>query len=500
MILRKNRKRKFQKSRLYESLEPLKNPGRGWYRIYTYDLAEELPELYIACEEETIALLLIDIGSYKDERISEDALAYLKRILEFFKNNEKKMILRPVYDTKGKGLEREPGKVKLVKEHMHQLGSIIENYADDILVVQGILVGDWGEMHGSRFLSDMHLRDLAKTYITAMHGRCYLAVRTPRQWKTIAESLDIHMRKCLVLFNDGIFGSETDLGTYESSEARKKELDWQENFLDYGPVGGEAVADVRISGIFSKQDTDLDRMKDTGNMYDEEPVERVNHSIKNLGLDDLRKMHVTYLNSTHDQKLLDQWKAQAMKWNGSTISVYDYIGLHLGYRFIVRDVSWTAGGKSSAGWGLRKPFMGKKEKFLEVTVENSGFADLYEEAECIILVEKKEAEDFADELEKSTGKHMKTSERFSKISSETAAENMIEITCPECDARTWKNSMTSRIKIPADILEPYTEPEHNAHSGIKIYLQLRRKRDGMNIRFANTDADKDKGVLLGMFQ
>ena len=498
MILRKNRKRKFQKNRLCESLEPVKNPGRGWYHIYTYDLAQELPELYIACEEETIALLLIDIGSYRDERIPEEALAYLKRILEFFKVNEKKMILRPVYDTKGRGLEREPGKVKIVKEHMHQLGSIIESYADDILVVQGILVGDWGEMHGSRFLSDMHLRDLAKTYITAMHDRCYLAVRTPRQWRTIAESLDIHMRKCLVLFNDGIFGSDTDLGTYESSGARKKELNWQEKFLDYGPVGGEAVADIRISRIFPEQDTALDTVADTGDMCFTESGETMNHSGNHSVIDDLHKMHVTYLNSTHDRKLLDQWKSQTMKWNGSMISVYDYIGLHLGYRFIVRDASWTDVAKTSQGGGLRKHFMGKKEKILEMTVENSGFADLYEEAECIILVEKKEAEDFADESEKSTGKYMKTSERLSKISSETAAENMIEITCPECDARTWKSGTTSRIKIPADILETYTEPETNVRNAIKIYLQLRRKRDGMNIRFANADADK--GVLLGIFQ
>lgn len=75
---------------------------------------------------------------------------------------------------------------------------------------------------------------------------------------------------------------------------------------------------------------------------------------------------------------------------------------------------------------------------------------------------------------------------------------MIQIICPECDARTWKSGTTSKIKIPADILEPYTEPEQDIQNGIKIYLQLRRKRDEMNIRFANADADN--GVLLGIFR
>ena len=474
MILRKNRKRKFQKNRLHESLEQIKNPGRGWYRIYTYDLAQELPELYIACEEETLALLLIDIGAFKNERISESALVYLEKILEFFEKNEKKVILRPVYDTTGHGMEREPGTLQIVKEHMQQLGEVIERYAENILVVQGIMVGDWGEMHGSKFLSDKHLKELTKEYITAMNQSCYLAVRTPRQWKTAAESMDTHMRNCLVLFNDGIFGSETDLGTYASSDKRKQDLKWQYDSLGYGPVGGEAVADVRISGISPGQDIALDTMWDNGNMSFAEPVDLDKNSV----MDDLRKMHVTYLNSMHDQKLLDQWKAQTMKWNGSMISVYDYIGLHLGYRFIVRDATWTAVEKTVPGGGLRKHFMGKKEKFLEVTVENSGFADLYDEAECIIYV--------------------KTSDGGSHICPETETESMIEITRPECDARTWKSGTTSKIKIPADILEPYIEPEQDIQNGIKIYLQLRRKRDGMHIRFANADADN--GVLLGIFR
>ena len=474
MILRKNRKRKFQKNRLHESLEQIKNPGRGWYRIYTYDLAQELPELYIACEEETIALLLIDIGAFKNKHIPESALVYLEKILGFFKKNEKKVILRPVYDTTGHGMEREPGTLQIVKEHMQQLGEVIERYAENILVVQGIMVGDWGEMHGSKFLSDKHLKELTKEYITAMNQSCYLAVRTPRQWKTAAESMDTHMRNCLVLFNDGIFGSETDLGTYESSDKRKQDLKWQYDSLGYGPVGGEAVADVRISGISPGQDIALDTMWDNGNMSFAESVDLDKNSV----MDALRKMHVTYLNSMHDQKLLDQWKAQTMKWNGSMISVYDYIGLHLGYRFIVRDATWTAVEKTVPGGGLRKHFMGKKEKFLEVTVENSGFADLYEEVECIIYV--------------------KTSDGVSHICPETETESMIEITRPECDARTWKSGTTSKIKIPADILEPYTEPEQDIQNGIKIYLQLRRKRDGMNIRFANADADN--GVLLGIFR
>ena len=49
-------------------------------------------------------------------------------------------------------------------------------------------------------------------------------------------------------------------------------------------------------------------------------------------------MHVSYLNSTYRQEQLNAWKNQSMTWNGETISVYDYIGRHLGYRFTVINV------------------------------------------------------------------------------------------------------------------------------------------------------------------
>lgn len=67
---------------------------------------------------------------------------------------------------------------------------------------------------------------------------------------------------------------------------------------------------------------------------------------------------------------------------------------------------------------------------------------------------KEKSEDFADESEKSTGKYVKKSDGLSKISSKTEAGSMIQIICPECDARTWKSGTTSKIKIPADVLEP----------------------------------------------
>ena len=403
MILRKNRKRKFQKSRLCESLEDRKNPGRGWYHIYTYDLSEELPELYIACEEETIVLLLLDIGHFRKERITDAALEYLKRILTFFHEHEKKMILRPVYDTTGNGMQKEPASIQLVKEHMRQLGVVMESFARDILVVQGILTGDWGEMHGSKFLSEKHLTELAAVYMEAMHYTCFLAVRTPAQWKCIVKSSDARMKERLVLFNDGILGSETDLETFCSIEERKMWLDTQAETMSAGPVGGEAV--------FCQKE--YKNVSDRMNLYEEKSPEKENEIRREI--ETLRKMQLTYLNSTHDQKLLEQWKSQLTNWDGHQTSMYDYVGLHLGYRFIIRNIMW------------------KKNKFLEVNVENAGFADIYEETDCWIELRMAAADPDKPEMNRS--------ERISL----------------NCDARNWKSGTMNKIQIPADIVGSYLQ-------------------------------------------
>ena len=430
MILRKNRKRKFQKNRLRESLEPIKNPGRGWYHIYTYDLADRLPELYIACEEETVALLLIDIGHFRKELIPKDALGYLREILGFFRKNKKKMIIRPVYDTTGKGMQREPEKGQLVKEHIRQLGPVMAAYASDILVVQGILVGDWGEMHGSKFLSGVWLKELAGEFLKAMHAACYLAVRTPAQWSCIANMLDARARERLVLFNDGILGSDTDLGTFRSAGERRE---WLENgkkaeVMTAGPSGGEVVAYQGSSG--------------QAQLYQENAGARKAEARQDLS--DLKKMHLTYLNSTHDQKLLDQWKKERINWDGHQTSIYDYVGLHLGYRFIIREIMW------------------KKDKFLEVNVENTGFGDIYEETECVIAC---------------------------------GQERIIL----EYDARNWKSGTTSRIQIPAEIFGNYIKPAKDPCSEeTEVRLHLRCKQNQSTVHFANAGAEH--GVLLGTFR
>ena len=160
-------------------------------------------------------------------------------------------------------MENEPSSIKIVKSHMKQLGSIICEHMGEkkslpgkILVHQGLFVGSWGEMHGSKFLTEARMKELSDTFLEATKGSCPIAVRKPVQLRSIVEQLELEKKKktafSLTLFNDGIFGSETDLGTYGTEPridnssnnrawARQDELDWQETQMQRSFTGGEAV-------------------------------------------------------------------------------------------------------------------------------------------------------------------------------------------------------------------------------------------------------------------
>lgn len=421
---------KLKKANLKESSEKLHNPGCGWYHVYYFSVPgseeesskETVEESVFLYEEETLVLALVNIGRFQASEISACGLSYITHILDFLRKNGKQVILRFSYDTTGHGLEREPASVNLVKRHMEQLQPLIAACADDILVIQGIFVGSWGEMHGSKFLTERYLRELAGTFYQVTEGSCYLAVRTPAQWRTIMGSTEregIPLNR-LALFNDGIFGSLTDMGTYgeqgrrQAGEtgkwSREEELAWQEAYLGRVPNGGEILLGDQPIGYIQ-------------------------------AAEDLKRMHLSYLNSAYQQEQLTYWKQENVEradcWGG--LSGYEYIGRHLGYRFVVRDIKALSGNR------------------LEIAIENCGFASLYEKAECFLVIEEDAGQIYRISM--------------------------------EADAREWKSGQKAALQavIP--------HPEEIAGSG-KLFLELKRKRDGRSLYFANQGAG-EKVLLAG---
>lgn len=479
---------------LKESTRALKNPGCGWYHIYTFDLSKESSKesFYIDCEEEELVLLLIDIHAFRScEQIPKEALEWFSSILTFFEQHDKGIILRIVYDTKGRGMENEPSSIKIVKSHMKQLGSIICEHTSEkkslpgkILVHQGLFVGSWGEMHSSKFLSTAPMTELVQTLYEAIGGICPIAVRKPEQLRSIVEQLELEKKTAvsLTLFNDGIFGSETDLGTYGTEPridnssnnrawARQDELDWQETQMQRSFTGGEAVGMPDVINEVSP--------RSTANSLD-----------SSLMIRELDQMHVSYLNSTYRQEQLNAWKNQSMTWNGETISVYDYIGRHLGYRFTVINVKQI---KNKEAKKAPKDLQEQSSTdnishyTMQITIRNTGFANLCEEAECKLLLVLPQVVEAFTQMPEQTSKQILVQRPKQKIQQEITIN---------CDPRTWDSGRDTVIacSISTELWQP--QKAQKQLQAANFYLQLTRKRDGRLISFANENTDVQFGLLL----
>lgn len=429
-LLSKEKKWRFQKAEFEENTIELQNPARGWYKIFPF-MVEEEPDFDILswCDEDknTLALVIINIGEYRDENLPNSALVNIRRILDFFVKKKYDMILRITYDHLGHALEREPFFFSQVKTHLEQLVPIIHEYKDYIFVYQGMLIGNWGEMHTSKFLSPQKLKEMWQIMQSNIGEDVYFAVRKPSFWRLLhPQSCDSPQLICdkMGLFDDAIFGSNTHLGTFGSTSRehsgwealwnRESELNFENELCLKVPNGGEALS----GELFLKEGSILQI------------------------LDTLKRMHITYLNEAYDKVILDSWKqwncAQGNIWQNQTL--YEYIGAHLGYRFVVRDASV----KSSEDM--------PNKLFLQIHIENSGFANLYHEADLVF--------EWTDEKKN----------EFS--------------TYVDYDLRSIDSSTTTTLTI---------ELPENVR---RMWLSAYRKKDGRRICFANRSL-MDEKIYLG---
>lgn len=333
-----------------EKKNKLVNPLRGFYKIFYFDINETPDYSFLEAEDDKsqkLAMALVDISSVKDASIDEKCRENLRNILKFFVSKNKDVILRFAYDHQGKAMEKEPSSFKTVLKHAEELIEAVNEYPEGIFIIQGLLLGNWGEMHSSRYITDQKLSELYDVYKKS-DSNIFLSVRKPLQWRML--NLDYAKTGSMEnirtgIFDDGMFGSDTDLGTFgnESKNDVGYRCEWnakeEREFLNTislkYPVGGEVVLDKVKEPDISFM---ISALKDTG---------------------------VTYLNSEHDKDLLSLWKQTRFTGNGifNGESVYDYVDAHLGYRFVIESVK------------------AKKDRNGIITVtadiKNTGFAPVY---------------------------------------------------------------------------------------------------------------------------
>lgn len=355
------RKISFKPGKIKETTEELVNPYRGWYQIHTFKLDEPLnlnDREYTLNRTDTLAFLLVDISAYKDKPLDDTALGNLHEILSFFRDYRLDVIVRVVYDTVGNCMETEPSTEETIIGHMKQLVPVMKEFEANIFVYQGLLIGNWGEMHSSKFLSPARLKKLADGFLTEIDGLTYLAVRRPAYVRILfPEGEDLRQTK-VGIFDDAILASPTHLGTFgekpaqevrrEQSWLPKEEIDYVSALCDRVPYGGEAL-----------------------NCEEKDAISNVRTSLRAMSAY-FAKLHVTYLNRIHDAEFIEHLKE--LSWVGTGIyrgmTGFDYMSRHLGYRFVLRKVTCAPveSDHSMLRW--------------DITIENIGFARNFFKNSC----------------------------------------------------------------------------------------------------------------------
>ena len=357
----------YQSESFSESTKQLSNPYQGFYHIIGYTLSDNYDPAngsQYQTDSYTASLVLLEINlkNYRETEISENGLAQLNDIFNAWANSPSntKLILRFLYDWDGLALVTEPESLNVILTHMDQIGTLVNQYQDIVYIMQGIFIGNWGEMHHSQFMDETS----AKTLITRLHDvispSIYLSVRTPVQWRMFCDISDLPARfpafgaddslmGRLGLFNDGMLGSESDLGTYGN---RKEELEFQNELCNYVPNGGEVIFNNNLSEL-------------------------------ETSVSALRTMHVSYLNADYDGRVLEKWKNTIWTGNDSFQGCdgLSYVQAHLGYRYLIRSCKLI---KS----GFIRPSV-----TLTLTLQNNGFSNTLKPFQTSILLKNVETEE-----------------------------------------------------------------------------------------------------------
>ncbi len=282
-----------------ESKRFIVNPGMGFYRPYLFRLEEDVDENYLASaivKEEKLCLIEIDLSAYRDRDFNREGICHLEQIMDFFHENKKDVMLRFAYDFEGYAMDKEPASLKQIFSHMQQVKETLAPYKKDILLFQGLFIGSWGEMNLSRYATDLSVLSLYDEFRTVFGKEVYLALRKASYINLVENSRGYD--PYLTLFDDAIYGSDTDMGTF-SSGRKNEELDMVVGRYCC-PVGGSLA-------------------------YGDESI-----------LDDMDKYHLSYLNSQYDRNALEDLDKKGLLAS---------LCIRLGYRFLITNVRISCNGK-----------------------------------------------------------------------------------------------------------------------------------------------------------
>ena len=363
----------YESDNTQESNTLVQNPFCGFYKINGYMLSDSstkkelISQVRKNCKDNPYPLVLAEINlqNYANSDLNSSAKQQLDTILTQYALAKKQVILRFLYDWDGKALQSEPLDFYRVKNHIIQISPVVNQHTDCVYIIQGVFIGNVGEMNNSNYSDINQIRQLIEALAESTDPQIYLAVRTPAQLRGILRtrtplsSQDFEsgtFASRLGLYNDGMLGNVYDMGTYDDTPitsgnsmdepgTREEELLYQYKLCQYVPNGGEVTID---------------------NEYND-----IDNTITALS-----QMHVSYLNSEHEEYVLNKWKKST--YIGDNVffdcTGYDYIEAHLGYRYFIQESHLDF--HSIVG----------NDATLYLTIANSGFSSAYKKYDTTLLI------------------------------------------------------------------------------------------------------------------
>lgn len=314
-----------------ESMQVLDNPDRGFYIQVDSNKHRKIAGY---SEEVRVILLAYDLEEYSETDISVEKLGELRNALQAARENHMAVIFRAAYGFHENGREAES--LDQMGEHIHQIADILNEYKDNILVVQAGMLGEYGEWHSGLYLKgDEEDQKENRLYILKkweeyLDENIKAAVRRPRFVRE-AEAAGVLIGR-LGIHNDALLSTDSDMYTYDDPDKnRAQEIEWMETKLISQINGGEmpALGERNLPEIADQE---------------------------------FKKLHLSYLNLKYNEEIINLWDSQTI----NDINAKEYLGSHLGYRFHISALE------------LQESFtnrqLSKGKAAITITLKNTGYA------------------------------------------------------------------------------------------------------------------------------
>lgn len=172
----------------------LSNPDRG-LRMETYITLGDTPDAYPLSGEDpfikaqevidsykedkpTLCQLYVYLSNYSKKELDSKAFSQLSEILQLFKDNGIRALLRFAYSTESV----KDASYRVVKRHLEQIGEYFKKNEplinDSLYCLQTGIIGYWGEGHSNKRLKNRYIDDVIELVCSIAPKGIYTQVRT----------------------------------------------------------------------------------------------------------------------------------------------------------------------------------------------------------------------------------------------------------------------------------------------------------------------------------